>query len=107
MLALQNAVELDGAVLSPDAFVLRWFSTEGDRLLIVNLAAELRYAPAPEPLLAPPQGHRWRTLWSSESPRYGGAGTAPLDTEEEGWRIPAQSAVVLTPQPIEDDERSA
>ena len=28
---------------------------------------------APEPLLAPPAGHRWRLRWSSESRAYGGA----------------------------------
>jgi maltooligosyltrehalose trehalohydrolase len=105
--SMQHAYELDGAVLSHDAFVLRWFSPQGDRLMVVNLAAALNYSPAPEPLLAPPPGYRWRTLWSSEHPRYGGAGTAPLDTDDEGWRIPGQSAVVLAPEPIEDDERSA
>src|SRR5690606_6379924 len=103
----QEECELDGAVLTREAFVLRWFAPQGDRLLVVNLAEDLHYSPAPEPLLAPPAGHRWRTLWSSESPRYGGGGTAPLDTEDEGWRIPGQSAVVLAPEPIEDDERSA
>jgi maltooligosyltrehalose trehalohydrolase len=98
---------IDGAVLTNDAFVLRWFSAQGDRLLVVNLAGELRYSPAPEPLLAPPKGERWATLWSSEDARYGGAGTAPLDTDEEGWRIPGHAAVVLIPEPIVDNARHA
>ncbi|HET7463620.1 MAG TPA: DUF3459 domain-containing protein, partial [Longimicrobium sp.] len=89
---------VDGAVLAPQAFVLRWLTDGGgDRLLVVNLGGDLRLEPAPEPLLAPPEGCRWATLWSSEDPRYGGAGTPPLDTDEFGWRIPAHSAVALAP----------
>jgi maltooligosyltrehalose trehalohydrolase len=86
---------VDGAVLGPEAFVLRFFAEDGaDRLLVVNLGRDLHLDPAPEPLLAPPEGERWETLWSSEHPRYGGAGTPPLETEE-GWRIPGHAAVVL------------
>jgi hypothetical protein len=33
--------------------------------------------------------------WSSESTRYGGSGTPPLDQEGRGWRIPAQATVLL------------
>lgn len=88
--------EIDGAVLSERAFVLRYFSAAGDRLLLVNLGPELHYHPAPEPLLAPPEGKGWRTLWSSESPRYDGYGTPPLETRD-GWLLPAASAVVLQP----------
>jgi maltooligosyltrehalose trehalohydrolase len=106
--SMLDGAEVDGAVLSHDAFVLRWFAPAGDRLVVVNLGAELHYAPAPEPLLAPPKGHHWTTLWSSEDPRYGGAGTPQLDTDDEGWRIPAQCAVALAPEPTEhDDARSA
>ena len=47
-----------------------------------------------QPLLAPPEGQRWEILWSSENPKYGGSGTAALETEE-GWRIPGNAAVVL------------
>lgn len=86
--------EIDGAVLSDRAFVLRYFSTAGDRLLLVNLGPELHYHPAPEPLLAPMEGKGWRTLWSSESPLYDGYGTPPLETRD-GWLLPAASAVVL------------
>ncbi len=90
---------LDGAVLAPEAFVLRFFDEDdeaGDRLLVVNLGADLHLDPAPEPLLAPPDDARWETLWSSESVAYGGCGTAPLDTEEN-WRIPGHAAVALKP----------
>jgi maltooligosyltrehalose trehalohydrolase len=74
----QRHCGVDGAVLAPHAFVLRFFATDGaDRLLIVNLGRDLHYNPAPEPLLAPPEGQTWGIHWSSEDPRYGGQGTPP------------------------------
>jgi maltooligosyltrehalose trehalohydrolase len=87
---------VDGAVLGPTAFVLRYFVPEGeDRLLVVNLGRDLHLDPAPEPLLAPPEaGLVWYPAWSSEDPKYGGNGTAPLDTEDS-WRVPGEAAVVL------------
>jgi maltooligosyltrehalose trehalohydrolase len=88
---------VDGAVLGATAFALRYFDDKGDdRLLVVNVGRDLHLDPAPEPLLAPPQGKVWRILWSSESARYGGCGTPPLDTEEN-WRIPGEAAVALAP----------
>jgi maltooligosyltrehalose trehalohydrolase len=88
----------DGAVLGSEAFLLRFFDAEnGDRLLLVNLGLGLHLCIAPEPLLAPPERKRWDILWSSESPKYGGAGTAALETED-GWRIPGHAAVVLIPE---------
>jgi len=87
---------MDGAVLADEAFVLRFFGErrEDDRLLIVNLGRDLHYFPSPEPLLAPAEAHGWRTLWSSEHPRYGGQGMAALETLD-GWKIPGHAAVVL------------
>jgi maltooligosyltrehalose trehalohydrolase len=88
---------VDGAVLSSDGFVLRFFGDAGDdRLLLVNLGIDLDLDPAPEPLLAPPSDSEWTTLWSSEDPRYGGIGTAPLDSKKS-WRIPGHAAVLLKP----------
>ena len=79
---------LDGAVLGPEALVLRFFGTAGDdRLLVVNLGRDLSLRPAPEPLLAPPKGMAWGIRWSSEDPRYDGGGTAPLEGED-GWQHP-------------------
>jgi len=93
-----RAGSFDGAILGSAAFLIRWFADQkGDRLLVVNLGADLHLSIAPEPLLAPPEGQRWEILWSSENPKYGGAGTAALETEE-GWRIPAHAAVVLFPE---------
>jgi maltooligosyltrehalose trehalohydrolase len=88
---------MDGAVLGPEAFVLRFFGAHADdRLLVVNLGRDLALNPAPEPLLAPPEGMLWEILWSSEDPRYDGGGTAPLEGED-GWQIPGHAAVVLRP----------
>src|SRR5262249_53056618 len=78
---LQKQRGLDGAVLGESAFVMRLFAADGlDRLLLVNLGRDLHLPQAPEPLLAPPSGHRWQMLWSSEDVRYGGCGTPPLET---------------------------
>ncbi|MGH7320533.1 MAG: DUF3459 domain-containing protein, partial [Candidatus Rokuibacteriota bacterium] len=89
---------VDGAVLGPDVFVLRFFGeAHGDRLLLVNLGRDWRAEPAPEPLLAPPAGARWALLWSSEAPRYGGSGVAALDPDG-AWVIPGHAAIVLIPR---------
>ncbi len=88
---------VDGAVLGAEAFVLRYFAEDGrDRLLLVNLGPDLRLDPAPEPLLAPPEGTAWQTLWSSEDFKYGGTGTPPVETED-GWRVPGHAAVAMHP----------
>lgn len=86
---------LDGAVLGEEAFALRFFGEAGDdRLLLVNLGADLLRRSFPEPLLAPPAGARWRLIWSSEDPAYGGGGTPPVEMDE-GWRLIGHAAVVL------------
>jgi maltooligosyltrehalose trehalohydrolase len=97
---------VDGAVLSAEALVLRFFGgaaagaagiESGDhRLLLVNLGVDLQLDPAPEPLLAPPEGKLWDLLWSSEDPRYEGTGTPPVDSDGN-WRVPGHSAVVMRP----------
>ncbi len=90
---------VDGAVLGPHCFVLRFFDSLGyDRLLVVNLGAAFVLEVAPEPLLAPPAPGRWKTLWSSEAPKYGGPGEVALETKT-GWTIPAEAAVALQPVP--------
>ncbi len=88
---------IDGAVVGPASFVLRYFSSENDdRLLLVNLGKSQVVKPASEPLIAPPSGYRWETLWTSDSSRYGGAGSIAVATQEQ-WVLPAESAVVLRP----------
>src|SRR5262245_32851368 len=65
VLRSQRPRGVDGAVLSPHTFVLRFFAEDGnDRLLMVNFGRDLHLDPAPEPLLAPPQCMCWETLWS-------------------------------------------
>jgi maltooligosyltrehalose trehalohydrolase len=92
-----RSARFEGAVLTPLAFVLRWFgSDDDDRLVIINLGRQLHLVPAPEPLLAPPRGHVWDVLWSSEDACYGGAGTPDVETEG-GWNLPGESALVLQP----------
>jgi maltooligosyltrehalose trehalohydrolase len=91
---------LDGAVLDDSALVIRFFGgTEDDRLLVVNLGHRKHFASPAEPLLAPPLNRAWRTMFSTESPRYGGWGTPLLETLTDGWRIPAESAALLIPTP--------
>ncbi len=85
----------DGAVIGPDAFVLRFFESHGDdRLMVVNLGRDINRKSFPEPLVAPPRGKRWEVLWSSEEPDYGGTGTADFETEK-GWHLPANTLLVL------------
>jgi maltooligosyltrehalose trehalohydrolase len=92
---------LDGAVLSHEAFVLRFFGENGDdRLMVVNLGRDLHLVSAPEPLLSRPAGKPWSVIWSSEDPKYGGIGTPLVDTDDESWRIPGEAAVVLAPTEI-------
>ncbi len=96
VLSAQRRGAVDGAVLAPAAFVLRYCGggEASDRLVIVNLGAQLKLAPMPEPLLAPPSGCRWQLLWSSEDVRYGGDGT-PEPYAVQHWSIPAHAALVL------------
>lgn len=93
---------IDGAVLSHDAFLLRYFGDYEDaRLLIVNFGVDLHLTPIPEPLLASPKGTQWEILWSSEDPRYGGGGTPPLSTDQY-WRALGHAAIVLIPKKKDD-----
>src|SRR5437660_5608442 len=92
----QKSGGVDVAVLGPKSFVLRYFSDGNvdDRLLVVNLGERQTLAPIPEPLLAPPLGLEWETLWSSESIRYGGLGVTTVATQDS-WTLPAEAAVAL------------
>src|SRR5438132_4054076 len=79
----QGSGGIDGAVLGPASFVLRYFSKENDdRLLLVNFGESQVLHPGSEPLLAPSTGCDWETLWTSDSARYGGAGTVAIANEE-------------------------
>jgi maltooligosyltrehalose trehalohydrolase len=102
VISRQDTEAIDGATLSEHALALRWFDADhGDRLLLVNLASELKPGSIAEPLLAPPPGCGWQLIWSSESPQYGGQGTfEPVADHGRGaWRIQAQSAMLLVASP--------
>jgi maltooligosyltrehalose trehalohydrolase len=95
----QDATALDGAVLGPELFVLRYTSAspKDERLLIVNFGPDTEAPSFAEPLVAAPDGYTWQTRWSSAQPEYGGYGT-PAVVTDAGWRVPAHAAVVLQPK---------
>jgi maltooligosyltrehalose trehalohydrolase len=99
----QKRGRVDGAVLSAESFVLRYFGEENgdDRLVLINLGRDAHVDPAPEPLLAPPWRCSWRVIWSSEDPKYGGYGTYPPESEDN-WRLPGYSAVVLSSRKVDE-----
>jgi maltooligosyltrehalose trehalohydrolase len=105
-LAAQGEFGFDGAVIGHDAFVFRFFGVDpaGDRLLVVNLGADLDLTHAPEPLLAPPWSQRWTLALSSEDPRYGGDGVAPF-VDDEPWTVWGSTALLLVP--VEDGPRGS
>jgi maltooligosyltrehalose trehalohydrolase len=89
----------EGAVLGQSAFLLRWFDdTRGDRLLVVNLGAEISETPLPEPLLAPPLRRTWALQWSSEQVCYAGSGAVDPHPEQ-GWLLPGRCAMLLAAVP--------
>lgn len=101
--AAQDSTRLHGAVLGPEAFLLRFLGEQGDdRLLLINLGTTLPLLPMAEPLLAPPAGCRWKLLWHSEDPKYRGNGMAEPDGEHS-WRLPAHALAVLAPHPHEEN----
>jgi maltooligosyltrehalose trehalohydrolase len=86
---------VDGAVLGAHALVVRLFADgDDDRLIVTNLGPDETLARAPEPLLAPPEGHHWEVVLSTEDPRYGGAG-APAVEHAGGWSLRGESTTVL------------
>jgi maltooligosyltrehalose trehalohydrolase len=90
---------VDGAAIGERAWLLRYFGEAGDRVLLVNLGADLTLAPMPEPLLAPPDDQSWHIAWSSEWPCYGGAGVPAL-YRGGSLHLPGESAMVLLPGPV-------
>ncbi len=96
---LQIRGGVDGAVLSRDCFVLRFFGeADDDRLLVVNLGCRSELRPASEPLLAPPLEKEWELIWTSDSPQYGGPGRVDI-VPDAGWLVPAYAAVAFRPRP--------
>lgn len=94
--AAQRYGAIDGAVIRPEAFLLRYIGERcGDRLLIINLGRDLTPPSLAEPLAAPPQGRRWHEIFCSEHPAYGGGGSPILENDAR-WTIPGHTAIVLS-----------
>ena len=91
---------IDGAVLGPSAFALRFFSVDhrDDRVLVVNLGVDLARPSFAEPLLASPLDTDWSVRWCSEHPVYGGLGV-PDFWPDGYWNVPGESAALLAPGP--------
>jgi len=89
---------LDGAVLSDDCFLLRYFGKNPqqklDRLLLINLGPTLKLEHLPEPLLAPPEHAEWTMIWNSERPEYGGSSVF-FPITDSGWEISGPAAILL------------
>jgi maltooligosyltrehalose trehalohydrolase len=102
-----EGVTVDGAVLGPECFLVRFFAPDpqDDRLLLVNLGPGLTLVPAPEPLLAAPEGGRWQVLFSSDDRAYGGPGLTNPESEKSGWEIAAHAAVLLRPTFLADHDQ--
>lgn len=97
--AAQDGTHLDGAVLGPRAFALRFALGSGDdRLILVNLGDDLEVGGLAEPLLAPPARMSWKRIFSTEDPRYDGAGTPPRGPLGE-MPLPSGSTLVFAPIP--------
>ena len=96
MLSRQDAEGILGAALSERALVLRFLGegASADRLLLVNLGAQLTFSPCSEPLLAPDPGTIWSLLLSSEETRFGGRGGV-YPTGEGPWTVPGECALLL------------
>jgi len=87
----------DGAVIGGGHLLaLRYFADDerDDRLLLVNIGADIPLSPLAEPLLAAAEGMHWTIRWSSEDVIYGGAGTPDLAVSGE-WRPLGEAALWL------------
>ena len=101
--AATSGVNVDGAVLGLEAFVLRFEHQDAERLLLLNLGPDLQLYCVPEPLLAPPPDSHWSILWSSEDSAYGGQGTRDF-APQETWILPSHTAIVLQPRGNQQSE---
>lgn len=99
--AFRHQQPVEGAVLGPQAFVIRHSApagtspTDGDRLLLVNLQrTPVEIEALAEPLLAPASPDTtWSVIFSTETMRYGGM-ERPVEIDD-AWIVPPECAVVL------------
>ena len=95
MLSRQDAARIQGAALTADALVLRWFSdAEDDRLVLVNFGIDTH--------LTPIRNRCWRRRWTANGTCCGPAkirATAvwgrPSADFLSHWHLRAESVVVL------------
>jgi maltooligosyltrehalose trehalohydrolase len=88
-----NYKKLDGAIIAKDAFLLRFWGEEDERLVVFNFGIDHFFDPSPEPLIAPPFGQVWGVMWSSEATIYGGYGHRPIH-KVGNWHITGRSAFI-------------
>ena len=67
-------LHIEGSTLNENILILRYFREKDERLLFINFGIDFAIFPASDPLLAAPEGHQWKILFSSEKPEYGGLG---------------------------------
>ncbi len=81
--------------------MIRYLTAEpsGQCLLLLNLGKDLAVGVVAEPLLAPPRGHRWQLIWSSEHPDYDGAGQPSIDLNKYST-LPGDSALVFASEAV-------
>lgn len=89
---------IDGSVLGPAAFSLRFFADdpEHEKLLLINLGEDLSIASRADPLISPPVDRQWNMVWSSEDMAYGGGGRRPFDLQRR-WTLGADTALLFFP----------
>jgi maltooligosyltrehalose trehalohydrolase len=90
-------VSIESSAPTPELVLIRYISSAGQRLLVVNLGADLQFR-MNDPLLAPIPGSKWEMLWNSEQPHYGGGGAIPF-ADAGSWLIRGVSAVILSAIP--------
>jgi maltooligosyltrehalose trehalohydrolase len=93
--SLQDRWAIEGAVLGPHAFLLRYKGLGNDKLVMINLGNDLDLTPCPQPLLAPAADCAWQLIWGSEDVRYGGNGIVPA-LSQGPWYMPGRSAQVFS-----------
>jgi maltooligosyltrehalose trehalohydrolase len=97
----QHAARVLGATLGERTLLLRYLgqSPRTDRLLIVNLAADMNIASAAQPLVAPPSDSQWTLMWCSEDRAYGGSAAVPSDPPAR-MMATGHAATVFEPRQI-------
>ena len=95
LFSLPERDAFEAAVLGDESLVLRWSTPNGtnDKLLVLNLGADVTMTPCSEPLLAPAIGQRWSLLFSSQDSRYGGHGAFASDGTGP-WKLQGRCATV-------------